>query len=125
MPGMTTSTGTELAVAPLGRRRAWVAAAVIGVLDVVLVAVLMVFDKVDVRTPGQLGHVASGWPLNWVVQDQGIEPPLPYRTGFVSPWESSTTIDWLPLVLDLVIVGLVMTTLWRGVLAVSSQPFSR
>lgn len=70
--------------------------AVIGVLDLLVVALLLLLDKVQVQTQPVLSHVALGMPLNWVSQDRGLDPPLPYSAGFISPWENPTTVDWLP-----------------------------
>jgi hypothetical protein len=98
-----------------------VAVAAIGALDLALVALLLFLDKVKVQSQQELARVGLGMPLNWVTQNQGIDPPLPWRTSFMSPWENPTTIAWLPLVVNVVIVGLLMTGVWVGVQAVRGR----
>ena len=120
MCDMTESADTETSVEPRHRPRVAVAAAVIGGLDLVVVALLMLLDKVEVQTEQGLGHVAFGMPLNWVTQDQGLDPPVPYSATFASPWENPTALEWLPLVLNVVIVGLVLAGVWRVVVALRS-----
>ena len=122
MCDMTMSTGTEPSVEPRPRPGVRVfATVVIGVLALLVVALLLVLDKVQVQTQQELGHVAFGMPLSWVTQHQVIDPPLPWHTSFTSPWESPTNIDWLPLALNVVVVGLVLFGVWRAVLAVRSS----
>ena len=93
---------------------------VIAALDVVVVALLVLVDKVDVQTREELDRVAFGLPLSWVTQQQTSEPPLPYTAGFSSPWENPTTIEWLPLALNLLVVGVVIAGAWRLALALRS-----
>ena len=122
MCDMTMSTGTEPSVEPPPRPGVRVfATVVIGVLALLVVALLLVLDKVQVQTQQELGHVAFGMPLVQVTQHQVIDPPLPWHTSFMSPWENPTNIDWLPLALNVVVVGLVLVGVWRAVLAVRSS----
>lgn len=90
----------------------------LGVLGVVVLALLLV-DRVTVRTAGDLGSVHLGLPCAWVHQEQGVDPPLPWRAGLLSPWEHPTTLSVLPLLADLVLVGAVVVAAWwlgrRGV----------
>jgi hypothetical protein len=120
MCAMTRSTATKTSVGPRRRPRVGVAAAVVGTVDLLVVALLMLLDTVEVRTEQGLGAVAFGMPLSWVTQDQALDPPLPYSASFASPWENPTTIEWLPLVVSVVIVGLVLAGVWRVVLALPS-----
>ena len=115
MCSMTQSTHAVPAAEHRARPRVAVAVASIGALDLALVALLMVLDKVQVQSQTELARVGLGMPLNWVTQNQGIDPPLPWRTGVLSPWENPTTIAWLPLAVNLVIVGLVLTGVWACV----------
>jgi hypothetical protein len=115
MGAMTGSTVTTTSVEPRRRPRVGVAAAVVGTVDLLVVALLMLLDRVEVQSEQGLGNVAFGMPLSWVTQDQSLDPPLPYSASFASPWENPTTISWVPLVLNVVIVGLVLAGLWRVV----------
>ncbi len=106
-------------IAPFVKRRCasgpGAAAPVVGVLVLVAVALLMLLDDARVQNQQELENVAFGMPLNWVTQDQGLDPQLPHTTHFVSPWEHPTTSDWLPLVLNLAVIGLVVSGGWCGV----------
>jgi hypothetical protein len=119
MCAMTGSTASKTYLEPR-RPRVGVAAAVVGTVDLLVVALLMLLDKADVQTEQGLRTVAFGMPLNWVTQDQALDPSLPYSASFASPWENPTTIEWVPLVLSVVIVGLVLAGVWRLVLALPS-----
>lgn len=100
---------------PRIRPRVALVAAAIGALDVALVALLLFLDRVQVQSRQELARVELGLPLNWVTQNQRTDPPLPWRTGLLSPWENATTTAWLPLVLNVAIVGLLLTGVWAGV----------
>ena len=118
---MTENTRTMRPVEPHHRPHRGVAAAVIGALDVAVVALLMLIDKVEVQAQEGLDQVAFGMPLNWVTQQQTLDPPLPYSANFISPWENPTAIEWLPLALNLLLVGVVLAGVWRLVLALRSS----
>lgn len=118
MGSMTPSTHVVPAAEPRVRPRVALAGAAIGALDVALVALLLFLDKVQVQSQQELARVGLGMPLNWVTQKQGIDPPLPWRAGFLSPWENPTTIAVLPLFVNLVIVGSVLAGVWFGLQAV-------
>lgn len=90
-------------------------------LDLALVALLLFLDGVRVQSPQELPRVGLGLPLDWVTQVQDIDPPLPWRTRFISPWENATTIGWLPLALNVVIVGLLLAGVGMGVQAVRGR----
>ena len=118
---MSEGTATTTSVEPRHRSRVGFPSAVIAALDLLVIALLVLADKVEVQTGQGLGHVAFGMPLSWVTQDQTLDPSLPYGAGFASPWENPTTNEGLPLVLDVVIVGLVLAGVWRAVLALRAQ----
>ncbi len=86
--------------------------AVIAALDLTLIVVLLLIDKVQVKAPEELAGVGLGMPLTWVTQDQGIDPPLPWRTRFLSPWENPTTVEWVPFVCNAVIIALLLAGAW-------------
>ncbi len=94
---------------------------VIGALDLVAVGLLVLLDEVEVRSQQGFGRVAFGGPLNWITQDQALDPPFSHSASIASPWENPTAIDWLPLVVNLVVVGLVLAVVWRGVLVMLSR----
>ena len=121
MCSMAQSARAAPSAEPRVRPRVAVAVAAIGALDLALVALLLFLDKVKVQSQQELARVGLGMPLNWVTQNQGIDPPLPWRTSFMSPWENPTTIAWLPLVVNVVIVGLLVTGVWVGVQAVRGR----
>ena len=109
-------TATQSPIRP--RRRAGIPVTVVGVLALLAflsVTLLMLLDGAEVTAQRELRHVALGLPFDWVTQDQALDPPLPYRTGFLSPWENPTTIGWLPLLANLLVVGPLLAVVWRGV----------
>ncbi|MCY7287864.1 MAG: hypothetical protein LH624_06335 [Cryobacterium sp.] len=71
---MTESTETKPRTEPLRRPRVGVAAGTLACLDLLVVALLMLLEKVEVQTQQELGQVAFGTPLNWVTQDQALNP---------------------------------------------------
>lgn len=93
---------------PRARRRVALAVVGIGALDEALVARVLLLDTVPVQSSQEPARVGLGLPLNWVTQNQGIGQPLPWRTGFMFPWETPRTIARLPILVDLLIVGLVL-----------------
>lgn len=116
MSDMSLGTDADLLVVPRQRPRVAAAVAVIGVLSLLIVTLLMLLDRVEVQTHQELAQVAFGMPLDWVKQDQAfLDPPVPYRAGFYWPWESPATIDFLPLVVNAALVGLVLLGVWRVV----------
>ncbi len=92
------------------RRTRRTAVAATTAAGVVLVTTLL--DRVPVRRQADLSHVAFGRPFAWVVQDQGLTPPLPYVSSFTSPWESPTSLQVSALVLDLALAVLVVSAGW-------------
>ena len=121
MCSMTQSAQVVPAAEHGARPRVALAVASISALDLALVALLLVLDKAQVQSQQELARVGLGMPLNWVTQDQGIDPPLPWSTSFLSPWDNPTTIAWLPLTVNLVIVGLVLAGVWVGLQAVRGR----
>lgn len=122
---MTESTATRASVELLRRTHVGVAAAGVGALVGLVVVLLMLLDKVEVLTQQGLRDVEFGAPLNWVTQDQALDPLLPYSASFASPWEHSTTVDWLTLALNLAIAGVVLVGAWRATLLARSRRSSR
>lgn len=49
-------------------------------------------------------HVELGLPLPFIVQDQGITPPLPWQTSLASMWENPVKIIWPQFFIDVVFV---------------------
>ncbi len=49
-------------------------------------------------------HVELGLPLPFIVQDQGITPPLPWQTSLASMWENPVKINWPQFLIDIVFV---------------------
>ncbi|HST86633.1 MAG TPA: hypothetical protein VLL08_33150 [Kineosporiaceae bacterium] len=98
------------------------AVAVFGGLTFLIVVLLTLLDRAQVQTQQELEHVAFGMPLNWVTQTQSLDPPLPYSTEFLSPWENPSHIDLLPLALNMIILGLVLAGIWSAVASMRSRP---
>ncbi len=120
MSAMAASHATGTSVERRRRPRVGAAWAAIAALDLAVVALLVLVDRVEVTTATGLGHVVFGAPLSWVMQDQAGDPSFPYVASLGSPWEDPSTIAWLPLVVDLVVVGLVLAGVWRALLALRS-----
>ena len=95
MCDMTMSTSTEPSVEPRPRPGVRVfATAVVGLLTLLVVALLLVLDKVQVQSSARsLGrrHIARHAPRAWVAEHQvDIDPPLPWHASFMSPMENAT-----------------------------------
>jgi len=121
MGDMTMNTDIGPFVAPRHTPRRGVVAAAIGLLTFLFVLLLMLLDRAQVQTQQELAHVAFGMPLNWVTQTQGLDPPLPFSTQFISPWENPTDIALLPLALNLIVIGLVLAGVRSAALSMRSR----
>ena len=49
-------------------------------------------------------HVELGLPFHFIVQDQGITPPLPWQTSLESIQENPIKIIWLQFFIDIILV---------------------
>ncbi|CAN5412980.1 hypothetical protein BH09ACT12_BH09ACT12_15170 [soil metagenome] len=81
----------------------------------------MLLDRAQVQRAEGLGHVEFGMPLNWVTQNQSLDPPLPYSASLSSPWENPTSVQFLPLAIDLVLVAALLTVCWLLLRAVQAK----
>jgi hypothetical protein len=75
------------------------------VLDMFVVLTFTMFDRVQVSGSRDLAGVHFGAPLNWVTQQQSIDPPMPGTTTFLSPWEHPADVAWLPLLANLALIA--------------------
>ena len=104
-------TTTEEATTTARRsRHRWPAFAAFGtfvtfLFSLAVVLVTAMKDQVLVSSRADLASVDLGWPLVWVHQDlSSHDPPLPARLGFLSVWENPTSVSWIALVADVLIV---------------------
>ena len=96
------------------RGRRWVRWVALLAPAVVIVLVGGGLDHPTVVTRKDLADVAFGKPWPWLLQDQtSQDPPLPYRTAFLSPLEDPTTVTWWALGADVIVVGVVLAALVR------------
>ncbi len=74
------------------------------ILSVVLV-LASVFLPVTVYRQTDLLQVRLGWPITFVIQDQGAYPlPFPAQTRLYSVWENPISVLWLQFFFDIAIV---------------------
>ncbi len=74
------------------------------------------FKSVEVFSHSDLNTVSCGWPLNFIVQDQGWrDPPYPWKVPcLASPLESSIKFNWQYFILDTAFFYLLILALIRG-----------
>jgi|APThiThiocy_cv2_1041547.scaffolds.fasta_scaffold76344_2 multisubunit Na+/H+ antiporter MnhC subunit len=76
--------------------------------DLALVVVLAFADTDKATSVDDLSHLEFGIPLKWVLQAQHLDPPMPYSATMLSPLENPSSILWLGLVANLIVVGLAL-----------------
>lgn len=121
MSGMTQSADAHLDAEARHRGRTGATVAMIAGAASLAVVLLTVLDRVQVQSQGQLARVAFGKPLAWVTQNQTLDPPMPHSATFLSPWAHPTTIQVLPLAIDVALVGVVLTAVWCAVRGLRSR----
>ncbi|MFH1318645.1 MAG: hypothetical protein ABIH71_06490 [Candidatus Omnitrophota bacterium] len=65
-------------------------------LSLFLVSV-SIFIPVKINTQMELSKIQLGFPLKFLIQDQGhLDPPFfPWKTNFMSPWEYPFYFSWV------------------------------
>ncbi|GAB6987201.1 hypothetical protein [Nocardioides pyridinolyticus] len=80
------------------------------VLSLAIVLATALRDTELVATQAGQRSVDLGWPWAWIRQDQhSLDPPLPDRMGFTSPWESPTSLSGVAFVENVLVVFTVLT----------------
>ncbi|RHA37984.1 hypothetical protein [Cellulomonas rhizosphaerae] len=93
-------------------RRVVPAAAVV-VVSVAVVVLVALLDRATVTAASGLGILRFGGPFGWLGQDQSVlDPPLPFETRPLGPWEHPTSVAWLPFVTDVAIVAVVVALMY-------------
>ena len=85
---------------------------------VLILSVILVFLSVSlpvtVYSQADLERVKLGLPLPFVIQNQGINPPLPWQTSMRSVWENPTQILGPVFFLDVAIVFGIISLVFKG-----------
>lgn len=77
---------------------------VVLILSVLFVLASVTFP-ITVYSKADLFEVKIGWPLAFIVQEQGgYGPYFPWQTRFYSVWENPTQVLWLQFLLNIAIV---------------------
>ena len=82
----------------------------------IFLAASTMFKSVEVFSHSDLNAISCGWPLNFIVQDQGWrDPPYPWKVPcLASPLESSTKFNWQYFILDTVFFYLILLAIYYG-----------
>ena len=97
---------------PVVDRRVFAVGAGALAVAVLATCVTLAFDSEFIATLAQRERLVFGWPFGWLQQSQLIDPPLPWRVQFASPWDNPTDVLWPQFLASAL-------TIWAGLVAIA------
>lgn len=84
-------------------------------------------DRFIAYSAAELARASYGWPFNWVTQDLSRYEPTGFPTTIGFNWQRNwsdpvaTSYDWLMLVLDTLLLGVLVTSLFYAIVLFSKR----